>query len=143
MKQPVINWLAQKDRARVILIVFTLLVAAAWIQVLQINIDINTGDPIFSEANYKDLFINHNPLHGWLVPKSPYYFPDVILYFLFRFIAGDYALATYLYSLFTYLMFILAFYYILLKTIRKNPIKNLFYACMWGLVLLLSTSIST
>lgn len=133
----------QKDIGRILLIFFTLFISAAWIQVLQINIDINTGDPIFLEAFYKDIFINHNPLHGWLVPKSPYYFPDVLLYCIFRFLAGDYALATYLYSLFTYLIIILSLYFILMKSIKKDPIKILSNVCIWGLVLLLATSIST
>ena len=132
----------QKDIGQLILIFFTLLISAAWIQVLQINIDINTGDPIFLEAFYKDIFINHNPLHGWLVPKSPYYFPDVLVYCIFRFLAGDYALATYFYSLFTYLIIVLTLNYILFKSIKKDPIKILANVSIWGLVLLFATSIS-
>ena len=120
----------------------SLLLAVVWLRLLQDNVNIYSGDTIYLEALYKDLIIDRNPAYGWLVSKSNYYFPDIFLYFIYRYYLGSFAVANLAFSVTVYFCYLLVFFYLLCLTGSKKILDNLAMAGVWGFVLLLLNSIS-
>ncbi len=49
------------------------------------------ADALYLPALYKDLFVEGGSFFGhWYLPPAPYYFPDMILYFILNAISGHY-----------------------------------------------------
>ncbi len=128
-----------KIRSVIILIlsIITLLYCFGIIQLFQLNQDTTTGDPIYIESLYRDLFTDGFNVSGWLVSKAPCYFPDLMLFFLIRAIAGDYDLAFYLYMVLDFFFILVFFYFFLKKCWVESTIERLIFTLSWGFVLLL------
>lgn len=72
---------------------------------------ISNSDLIYIESIYKDLFVNNHSFNGWLVSRAPYFFPDWVLYFVFRFFLGSYPFAWYANVFFNLAFLVGTFYY--------------------------------
>ncbi|PKA04280.1 hypothetical protein CH375_11970, partial [Leptospira ellisii] len=42
------------------------------------------ADVLYAATLYQDLIVDGNPLRGWSLTPSPYFFPDLFLYFCLR-----------------------------------------------------------
>jgi hypothetical protein len=58
------------------------------------------SDAMYLPALYRDLFLEGGDIGEWFLTPSPYFFPDMPLYFLSRFVAGNLYDAIYLYMVF-------------------------------------------
>ncbi len=47
------------------------------------------ADALHPALLYKDIFIDEFPLKGWSLTPAPFFFPDIVLYFPVRFLAGS------------------------------------------------------
>ncbi|MCE9599806.1 MAG: hypothetical protein K8S54_17740, partial [Spirochaetia bacterium] len=41
-----------------------------------------SSDALYAPALFRDLFIESVPTRGWTLPPAPYFFPDLLIYFL-------------------------------------------------------------
>jgi len=71
------------------------------------------SDLLYLPSLYRDLFIDGYSLAGWSLTPAPYYFPDMVLYFLLRFITGDFLNATLVYAIIQPIILIYAFRFLL------------------------------
>lgn len=58
------------------------------------------SDGLYLASIYKDIFIDKTGLEGWYLNASPNFFPEWPVYFLIRFISGDFRLAALIYAIF-------------------------------------------
>jgi len=92
------------------------------------------SDTLYLPILYKDLFINHIGIQGWYLSPSPYFFPDMIVYFILMFITGDFIVASFLYPIIQYVVFlvlILKLYQLVLKS------DSVLFASFSNIILLL------
>ncbi len=57
------------------------------------------SDGLYLPSIYKDLFIDHSGFEGWHLNAAPNFFPEWPLYFLIRYISGNFKIAGAIYSL--------------------------------------------
>ena len=96
----------------------------------------SNSDLIYLESLYRDFFIRDFSLDGWLVSKAPYFFPDWFLYFILRYIFGEYQTSWYIYIFISFL-FVQFFLYktILLFAPKKRGVC--FFVIAWSALLLI------
>ncbi len=93
------------------------------------------SDTLYLPALYKDLIKENGHLASWYLTPSPYFFPDIILYFIINAITNDFYISVGLYFLFQ-LLFIYVLVYLIYSaflTRKKAVIISSFsflYFCM-------------
>lgn len=93
-----------------------------------------SSDTLYLPSIYKDLFIDHNNLEGWVFNPAPNFFPDMILYFIINFITQDFVLASMIFGIVQYLFFlflIAALFRLIL------PVRPMLFAALANLFMLL------
>lgn len=95
-----------------------------------------SSDLIYIESLYRDLFISNYSMSGWLVSKSPYYFPDWFLYALVRSISGNYITGWYVYIFINFLLILAFFYYTLRYFYREGRANYVLFTLTWGIFLI-------
>ncbi|AYV56600.1 hypothetical protein EFP84_14585 [Leptospira kmetyi] len=53
------------------------------------------ADNLYPAVLYQDLITDGNPLYGWSLTPSPFFFPDIAVYFLIRALVSDSLIAVY------------------------------------------------
>ena len=99
-----------KDLARKVFFVVTLLINA--ILIAQIFGDLHgfflyyffNSDGLYLASIYKDVFIDQYGFKGWHLNASPNFIPEWPLYFLIRYITGDFRITAFVYSLISFLI---------------------------------------
>lgn len=56
------------------------------------------SDSLYLPALYKDIFVDHRDMSGWMLPPAPYFFPDMPVFFLLNYIVDDFRVAAMLYA---------------------------------------------
>ena len=95
------------------------------------------SDLIYIEALYKDIFVDHFPINGWLLSKAPYFFPDWIIFFTLRTLSPYYLLAYALSICINFLLLSGCFYFILRQTLSISKNNAALITCAWSPVFLL------
>ena len=57
------------------------------------------SDSLYLVTFYRDLFVDHYSILGWNLTPAPYFFPDMMLFSLMLFLAGDVGFEFALYSI--------------------------------------------
>jgi hypothetical protein len=77
------------------------------------------SDALYLPSIYKDIFVDNTGFAGWHLNAAPNFFPEWPIYFLVRFIAGDFKLAGAIYSL-VYVLAVNIFTVLIIKSAFKN-----------------------
>jgi len=113
------------------------LLICSWFWIYGVNVNISNSDLIYLESLYRDIFVRHYPLSGWLVSKAPFFFPDWVMYFLLRALSGSYFIAWYSYTIINFGL-LLTFLFGVLNIFHPKQKKSSFlFAICWGSILIL------
>jgi len=77
----------------------------------QLNTYFNS-DTLYLQSIYKDIFLDKSGISGWHLNAAPNFFPDMIFFFIFHKIFGDFILASLVYSIAQYLIILLLIYHL-------------------------------
>jgi hypothetical protein len=83
------------------------------------------SDALYTTAVYHDLFINKSGLHGWQISPSPYFFPDMPVYFAIYAFTSNIPLSFFIYGIFQLTILVLIFYFII-KALAKEKTPFIF-----------------
>jgi hypothetical protein len=99
------------------------------------------SDTLYFPSLYKDLFTDHNSIRGWHLNPSPYFFPDMVIYFLLMLCSGNFILASFIFSLFQYFAILLLAYYLFRSvTTGAPPVYASIPVMLIGLFILVALS---
>ncbi len=83
------------------------------------------SDTLYLPSIYYDLFRDHNRLQGWHLNPSPNFFPDMIVYFLFMALSGNFIVSSFIFSFIQYLAILLVILYIYRVIVPEIPVQFL------------------
>ncbi len=63
------------------------------------------SDTLYLPSVYRDLFLDKSGICGWHFNPAPNFFPDMLVYFIIRFVSGNFINAAFVYSLLQYFSF--------------------------------------
>ncbi len=92
------------------------------------------SDTLHVESLFRDLFVDHFPIHGWLVSKAPYFFPEWLTFFSMRYLTGDFISALFLNYLFYLIAFVLVFYVLLRMFFEEVHWGDIPFILFWILI---------
>ncbi len=84
-----------------------------------------SSDSLYLASIYKDLFEDKTGLQGWNLNLAPNFIPEWPVYFLIRFLSGDFRIADVLYSVYSVFIINLLTYGIFTKATRKTTVSYL------------------
>ena len=71
------------------------------------------SDTLYLPSIFRDLFYDRSGFRGWHLNAAPNFFPDMLVYFLFNALAGDFKLAMVIFSICQYMFLLLLLNYLL------------------------------
>ena len=90
------------------------------------------SDALYTTAIYHDLFVNEAGLRGWQISPSPYFFPDMPVYFAIYALSGNIPLSFFIYGVFQISLIILIFY-LIIKTLAKDNHHTFFLVFLFSM----------
>ncbi|MGF1583936.1 MAG: hypothetical protein ACFCUM_01345 [Bacteroidales bacterium] len=97
----------------------TLVINFLWVLIVFASLDSNqvwtyfNSDTMYLPSIYKDIFIDGSGARGWHLNGAPNFFPDMLFFFIFNGILGDFRLAMLCYSVCQYMALLLLLNYLM------------------------------
>ena len=98
------------------------------------------ADALYLPSLYKDLMVNSGSYENWHLTPAPYFFPDMILYFLANFLTSDYYYAIPMFFTFQAIVLVVAIYHLYTLFMEKSIALNT-AAITFSLIYILSSSL--
>jgi hypothetical protein len=70
------------------------------------------SDALFLPSLYKDVFVDKIDWRGWVLPRAPYFFPDMLLYFFLNYLSGSFMSTIVIFSFLQVACLALSFLYL-------------------------------
>lgn len=99
------------------------------------------ADALYLPSLYKDLMVNSGSYENWHLTPAPYFFPDMILYFLANFLTSHYYYAIPMFFTFQAIVLVVAIYHLYTLFMEKSIALNT-AAITFSLIYILSTPVS-
>jgi len=87
-----------------------------------------TSDILYLPTLYKDLFIDKFSLSGWSLTPSPYFFPDMGIFFILMYITKNYVVSFFLFAVFQGILLTFGLYFTFTNILEENKIHTMICA---------------
>jgi hypothetical protein len=99
------------------------------------------SDLLYLPSLYKDIFIDKFSFSGWRITPAPYFFPDMLIYFILMFLTNNFLLSTYLFGFMQSLTFLILVSILIKELIPKVSYYELVLINLVVSVIIISLSV--